>query len=112
MTKIKLWELDFKTFSKKVKTIRSPQYGDDYFTLGKRHQIGCHYYIFLDDNIGIINPYTKKDDGKKVFKRFVSTISREDVLEQAYNFIVDYAQKEGLYDINTTETLITSLYNR
>ena len=90
------WEIDFDTFSKKVKAIRSPQYCEDYYRLGKRHQIGCHYYLYVDENLNIINPYTKKDKGKKVLKSFVSTFSREDVIKQTYDWIMEYATKEGL----------------
>ena len=74
-----VWVLDFKTFSGKVRAIHNPQYCADYFRLGKRHQIGCHYYLYVDSNLNIINPYTKRDQGKKVLKSFVSTCSREAV---------------------------------
>lgn len=93
------WELDFKTFSGKVRAIRAPQYCEDYYRLGKRHQTGCHYYLYVDENLNIINPYTKKDEGKRMYKSFVSTTSREDVMRQAYDFIIAYAKKEGLFDI-------------
>lgn len=95
------WELDFKTFSDKVKTIRSPQYCDDYYRLGKKHQIGCHYYIYVDENLNIINPFTKKNAEKKVFKSFVSTFSREDVIRKAYNWILVYACENELYSNNS-----------
>ena len=94
------WKLDFKTFSEKVKAIRSLQYCDDYYRLGKRHQIGCHYYLYVDENLNIINPYTKKDSEKKILKSFVSTSSREDVLRQAYNWIIIYARENELYSPN------------
>ena len=94
------WKLDFKTFSEKVKAIRSLQYCDDYYRHGIRHQIGCHYYLYVDENLNIINPYTKKDSGKKILKSFVSTSSREDVLRQAYNWIIIYARKNELYSPN------------
>lgn len=94
------WKLDFKTFSEKVKAIRSLQYCDDYYRLGKRHQIGCHYYLYVDENLNIINPYTKKDSGKKILKSFVSTSSRKDVLRQVYNWIIIYARENELYSPN------------
>lgn len=93
------WELDFKTFSEKARTIRAPQYCEDYCRLGKRHQTGCYYYLYVDENLNIINPYTKKDEGKKVYKSFVSTTSREDVMKQAHDFIIDHAKEKGLFDI-------------
>ena len=92
------WELDFKTFSDKAKAIHAPQYCEDYYRLGKRHQTGCHYYLYVDENLNIINPYTKKDAGKKVLQYFISTSSREDVFRQAYNWILGYAAKSELYD--------------
>lgn len=92
-----IWEFDFKTFSEKVKTIRIPQYCEDYYRLGKRHQIGCHYYLYVDANLNIINPYTKKDKEKTVFKSFVSTVSRDDVLRKTYNWILAHAAKNELY---------------
>lgn len=91
-----IWELDFKTFSEKVRAIRAPQYCEDYYRLGKRHQTGCHYYLYVDRYLNIINPYTKKDEGKRVHKSFVSTTSRENVMKQAYDFIIDYAKKRRL----------------
>lgn len=100
-----IWELEFKIFSEKVKAIRSQQYCDDYYRLGKRLQIGCHYYLYFDENLNIINPYTKKDEGKKVFKSFMSTSSREDVLRQAYNWIIVYARENELYSPNSRFTL-------
>ncbi len=95
MNKVLLWELSFKAFSEKVKTIRCPQYCEDYYRLGKRHQIGCHYYLYVDENLNIINPYTKKDEKKKVLKAFTSTTSREDVLSKAYNWILEYAREKN-----------------
>lgn len=92
------WELDLNTFSENVKTIRSPQYCDDYYKLGKRIQIGCHYYLYVDDNLNVINPYTKKDASKKVLKSFVSTSSREEVINEAYKWILIYASKNELYN--------------
>ena len=93
------WELSFDEFSAKNRTIRSPQYCEDYFNIHKRNQIGCHYYLYLDEDLNVINPYTKKDENKKVFKNFISTMSREDVLEKAYDFIILQAKEAGLYEI-------------
>ena len=93
-----IWELDFNTFSEKARAIRAPQFCEDYYRLGKRHQTGCHYYLYVDNNLKIINPYTKKDAGKKILNSFVSTISRDDVLRQAYNWILVYAAKNKLYN--------------
>ena len=93
------WQLDIDTFSKKVRTIRSPQYCENYFNMHRKHQIGCHYYLYLDEDLNVINPYTKKDENKAIFKRFVSTCSREDVIKQAYDFIKEYAKQEGLFDL-------------
>lgn len=93
-----IWELDFSTFKDTVRAIRAPQYSEDYFRLGKMHQTGCHYYIHLDENLNVINPYTKKDSGKNILKKFVSTMSREDALRQAYRWILEYAAKNELYD--------------
>lgn len=104
------WELDFKTFSDKVKAIRSPQYCEDYFILGKRHQIGCHYYLYVDEDLNIINPYSKKNTGKKVLKSFVSTWSREDVFRQAYVWIICYASKNELYNARFYEITFRVYY--
>jgi len=92
------WEITLEEFIANNRAIRSPQYCEDYFNMHKKHQIGCHYYLYLDENMNVINPYTKKDQNKKILKNFVSTSSREDVLEQAYNFIIDYANKEDLFN--------------
>lgn len=93
------WELTFEQFSRKTKTVNAPQYADDYYRLNVRHRIGCHYYVYLDDDLGPMNPYTKKDSGKKVFKSFCSTFSREDVLRKAYTFIIKYAKEQSLIDV-------------
>ena len=93
------WEISLEEFSASNRAIRSPQYCEDYFNMHRRHQIGCHYYLYLDEDLNVINPYTKKDRCKKVFARFISTSSREDVLEQAYNYIIDFARQEGLFQI-------------
>lgn len=90
------WELTLEEFSLKNRAIRSPQFCEDYYRMNKKHQIGCHYYLYLDEDLNVINPYTKKDENKKVLKGFVSTSSREDVLSQAYEFIIIYAKQEGL----------------
>lgn len=92
------WLLTFDEFLAKNRAIRSPQYCEDYFNMHRTHQIGCHYYLYLDKDLNVINPYTKKDENKKVIKNFVSTSSREDVLEKAFLFILNYAQENGLLD--------------
>lgn len=92
------WLLTFEDFCKKVKAIRHPQYYEDYFRLGKRHLSGYHYYIYIDENLNVINPYTKKDQDKKVLAHFVSTSSREDVLEKSFIFIIQYAKDKSLFD--------------
>lgn len=85
------WELSFEEFSRKAKTIRMPNYYDDYYRLGKRHLRGYTYYIYIDENLKTINPYTEKDQGKKCIKRVYDTMSREGVLEKAFIFILQYA---------------------
>lgn len=97
-----IWELDFKTFSEKVRTINFPQYCDreSGSFRNKRMQIGCDYYIYIDKDLKFITPYTKKDGDKKLLKSFRSTFSREDVLRQAYNWILVYARENELYSPN------------
>lgn len=97
------WLLTFTEFSDKVKAIRHPQYYEDYYRLGKKHLTGYHYYLYIDENLNVINPYTKKDQNKKSIAHFISTCSREDVLLQAYNFILIYANDNGLFDENVCD---------
>lgn len=48
---------------------------------------GFDYYMYIDiDTLQPINPYTKKDKGKK-YKSFFSSISQDDVKLKAYNYI-------------------------
>lgn len=100
------WLLTFEEFCGKSKTIRHPQYYDDYYRLGKRHISGYYYYLYIGEDLNIINPYTKKDQNKKSIKHFVSTFSREDVLFQAFLFILNYANENGLFDISVCDSSI------
>lgn len=90
------FDMDFIEFEKTVRTINSKQYADDYFRLGKKHQIGCYFYLYVDTDLQIINPMTKKDKGKKVLKSFYSTTSALDCKQKAYDFIIDYATKNNI----------------
>lgn len=85
-------------FSSNCRTIRFPQKSEDYFRLGKMHVTGCDYYVYVDENLNIVNPYTKKDEDKHVIGRLVSTASREDVIEKAHLFILNTAKEVGLFD--------------
>jgi hypothetical protein len=84
-------------FSSSIKTIRRPQYYDDAWGHGK-HQKGYHHYLYVDENLEIVNPYTKKDENKRVVKSIVSTCSREDAIEKTYLFILKTANESGLYE--------------
>lgn len=100
------WLLTLEEYSKKVRTIRIPDYCEDFYRLGKQRLRCYYYYVYLDENLNTINPYTKKDGGKKVAHRFMSTFSREDAIEQSYNFIVKFAYENGLYDASVCDAEI------
>lgn len=100
------WLATFEEFCTKTKTIRHAEYYEDYFNMHRKHLRGYVYYLYLDADLNVINPYTKKDENKKVLKNFVSTCSREDVLEKAYLFILKYANDNGLYDESVCDPII------
>lgn len=85
------WEISYEDFCAITKTVRLPEYYDDYFRLGKTHLRCYRYLIYIDKDLNVINPYTKKDAGKKIIYRACSTSSREDCLSQAFLFIIRYA---------------------
>ena len=60
------WEISYEDFCAITKTIRLPEYYDDYFRLGKTHLRCYRYLIYIDKDLNVINPYTKKDAGKKI----------------------------------------------
>ena len=97
------WLKTLEEFSAVTRTERFPQMhdaGDIRFgLLCKRIQRGCHYRLYIGENLDIINPYsTKKDEGKKVIKTIIDTMSREGAIEKAYYFIVKTAFELGLYE--------------
>lgn len=92
------WLMTFEEFNQKFITQNFKQYADDYFSLSKKHCVGCHYYLTISADLEIINPYTKKDKQKKVLKTIVSTSSIKDVKQQAFEFIIAKALEFGLYD--------------
>jgi len=50
-------------------------------------QCGCDYYLYISlEDLTIINPYTKKNKGKK-YKSFFSAASADDCKTKAYNWI-------------------------
>jgi hypothetical protein len=102
-----IWLMTFEEFNAKYRTVNSKQYADDYFRLNIRHCIGCHYYLYVSSDLEIIKPHTKKDKNKKCIKSFVSTGSALDVKEQAYLFILEYAKKEGLFEVSVCNLEIT-----
>lgn len=93
-----VWLLTFSEFDNSTKTINSKQYADDYFRLGKKHCVGCHYYLYVSTDLEIINPYTKKDRTKKVMKSFCSTFSALEVKQMAYKYILQTAIDNGILD--------------
>lgn len=92
------WLMTLEDFCATHKTIRLPQYYEDFYRLGKTHLTGYHYLVYLDEDLQVINPYTKKDEGKSVLKSFISTFSREDALSQAHSFIIGYARENHLLE--------------
>jgi len=92
------WLMSFDEFDKKYKTQNFKQYADDYFSLSKKHCIGCHYYLTISCDLEVINPYTKKDRSKKVLETIVSTCSINDVKQKAFSFIINKAFEFGLFD--------------
>ena len=94
--KTNTWEMSYDEFCKSTKTIRIPDYYEDYFKLGKTHLRCYNYYIYIDENLNVINPYTKKDENKKYIHRVCSTSSREDCITQAFLFIIQSAFKNDL----------------
>lgn len=90
--------MSFDDFCSSFKTQNFKQYADDYFRLNQKHCIGCHYYLTVSTDLEIINPYTKKDKGKKVLKTLVSTLSIDDVKRKTFVFILETALSLGLFD--------------
>ena len=90
--------MTFEEFCKTFKTQNFKQYIDDYYILGKQHCVGCHYYLTVSSDLEIINPYTKKDKGKKVLKTLVSTSSIDDVKKKTFSFILKIAFEIGLFE--------------
>lgn len=95
------WELPFDAFAKKARTERIPIITEDGKHPTIKHTTGCVYSLYIDENLNMIKPYsTKKDKDKKVLQTFKSYMSREDVIRQAYNWILVYAYENNLYSSN------------
>lgn len=90
------WELSYEDFCRCTKTIRLPEFYEDYYRLGRRHLHGYRFLIYIDKDINTVNPATKKDAGKIIIHKCCSTVSREDCLSQAFTFILNQAFKNDL----------------
>jgi len=91
------WLMTYEEFAGKYKATRSPKYYNDIHN--RRVQCGCDYYVYVDDDLNVINPYLDKNRSKKVIYTAFSSISRDDALKKAHQFIIEHATSEGLYDI-------------
>ena len=101
------WELSYEDFCRCTKTIRLPEYYDDYFRLGKTHLRCYRFLIYIDNELNVVNPSTKKDKDKIIIYKYCSTTSREDCLSKAFLFIVKHALDNGLLQepICTNDTI-------
>lgn len=91
------WLMTYEEFAARYKATRSIKYYND---IHNRHvQCGCDYYVYVDEDLNVINPYLEKNRARKVLFTAFSPCSRYDALKKAHQFIIKYATKEGLYDI-------------
>lgn len=80
-------DLTLEQFCKKVRSVNFPQYEQFTGCFSRKKQVVCAYHVYVCiDTLQVINPYTKKDAGRK-YKSFVSYASADDAKEKAYNYI-------------------------
>lgn len=91
------WLMTYEEFAARYKATRSIKYYNDIHN--RRVQCGCDYYVYVDEDLNVINPYLEKNRARKVLFTAFSSCSRYDALKKAHQFIIKYATKEGLYDI-------------
>lgn len=79
-------------FCKNTKASRFPRYVQFTGQFSRQKKVGCDYYVYVCiDTLEVINPFTKKHQGRK-YKTFWSSVSADDAKEQAYNYILIFSQ--------------------
>lgn len=78
---------DLEYFIKNTKAVRFPQYIQFTALTSRKKQIGCTYHVYVCiDTLEVINPYTKKHQGRK-YRTFSSSESSEDAKIKAFEYI-------------------------
>lgn len=77
-------------FIEKTKAVRFPHYVQFTALTSRRKQIGCTYHVYVCiDTLEVINPYTKKHQGRK-YKCFSSSVSSEEAKTKAFEYIQQF----------------------
>ena len=100
-------DCSFDVFVASFKSIRFEKRRQFGGRMSRTMSCGFDYYMYIDINtLQPINPYTKKDKGKKVLKTLVSTSNIDDVKRKMFVFILETALSLGLFDECVCDTLL------
>jgi hypothetical protein len=101
---MQVWLLTFDEFCKKSRAVVSDTKRfapGEQFTQWRSTSTQKHYSVFVDSNtLEVVNPYAKKfDKSRRPFLRsFSSSYGAWQAKRTAYEWIVQKANEEGLYD--------------
>jgi hypothetical protein len=86
---INAWDMSLEQFISRFKAIRNQKLTQKTSQFSNLKCIGYDYRIYVNpETLEVINPFTKKDKGKK-YKSFFSSVSADHVKELAFNYITD-----------------------
>ena len=83
--------ISFEEFKKKSKAVRYEERVQHTGLFSHTRHAYTRYFVYVRiDTLEVINPFTKKHEGRE-YKSFFSSVSADHAKEQAYNYIVQYS---------------------
>lgn len=80
--------ISLEEFKKKSKSVRHEERVQHTGSFSRSRHAYTRYYVYVCvDTLEVINPFTKKHEGRD-YKSFFSSLSADHAKEQAYNYIV------------------------
>lgn len=82
--------ISLEQFFRDSRAVRFKKYTQRTSEFSHKMQIGCDYYVYVCvDTLEVINPFTKKHEGRD-YKSFFSSISADHAKELAYDYIKSF----------------------